>query len=76
MANGTDSAEPQVCYSANAQDMLLERQCLVENDTDASNRWRKINIDLIYVHRRRERRMVVKLCRCSERKFCFVIIEL
>ena len=51
MANGTDSAELQVCNSANAQDMLFERQCLVENDTEAANRWRKRNIDLIDLHR-------------------------
>ena len=69
MANGTDSAELQVWYSANIQDMLLERQGLVENDTEAANRWRKRNINLIDVHRRRERTMVVKLFRCSEPKF-------
>ena len=36
MANGTDYAELQICYSANAEDMLLERRCLVENDTRAA----------------------------------------
>ena len=46
MANGTDSAELEVCYSANVKDVLLERQCLVENDIEAANRWRKRNIDL------------------------------
>ena len=51
MANGTDSAELQVCYSANVADLLLERPCLVENDTEAANRWRKRNIDLIDLHR-------------------------
>ena len=71
MANGTDSAELQICYSADAQDMLLERPCLVENETEAANRWRKRNIDLIDLHRRRERRMVARLCRCSEHKFRF-----
>ena len=45
MANGTDSAELEVCYSANVKDILLERQCLVENDIEAANRWRKRNID-------------------------------
>ena len=75
MANDIDSAELRVCCSANAQDMLFERQCLDENDTEAVNRWRKRNIDLIDLHRRRERRMVVKLFRCSEHKFRFVIIE-
>ena len=76
MTIGTDSAELQVCYCANSRDMLLERQCLVENDTEAANRWRKRNIDLIDPHRSRERRVVVKLFRCSEHKFRFVIIEL
>ena len=76
MANGTDSAELQVCHSANVQDTLLERQCFVENDIEDASRWRKRNIDLIDLHRRRERRMVVKLFRCSEPKFRFVIIEL
>ena len=76
MANGTDSAELQVCYSATVQDMLLERQCLAKNDTEAANRWRKRNTDLIDLHRRTERRMVVKLFWCSEHKFHLVIIEL
>ena len=75
MANGINSAELLVRYSANVQDMLFERQCLVENDTSAANRWRKRNIDLIDLHRGRERRMIVKLFRCSEHKFRFVIIE-
>ena len=70
MANDTDSAELQVCYSANVQDLLLERQCLVENDTEAVNRWRKRNIKLIDLHRRRESRMVVKRFGRSEHKFC------
>ena len=63
MANGTDSAELQVCYSANAPDTLIGRQCLVENETEAANRWRKRNLDVINLHRRRETRMVMKLFR-------------
>ena len=43
IVNGTDSAELQVCYSANVRDMLLERQCLVENDTEAMNREKEIS---------------------------------
>ena len=74
MANGTDSAELQVWYSANIQDMLLERQGLVENDTEAANRWRKRNIDLIDLQRRRERRVVVK--RFSVASVSFVLSSL
>ena len=42
--------------------MLFERQPLVENDTTAVNRRGERNIDLLIdLHRRRERRIVVKL---------------
>ena len=49
---------------------------LVENDPEASKRWRKGNIDVIDQHTVNERRMVVKQFRRGEHEFRFVIIEL
>ena len=66
MANGTDFAEVQVSYSANFEDMLFYRQRLVENYSEPANRCRKKNIDVIDLHRQRERKMVEKLFRCVE----------
>ena len=45
LASGTHSVEPLVCHSANVQDTFFERQCLVENSTEAANRVRNGNID-------------------------------
>ena len=49
MANGTDSAELHVCYSEKVQDMLLERQRLVENDTEAKQRKEEKKILSLYL---------------------------
>ena len=59
MGNGPDSAELQVSYAANVQDMLLERQCLVKNDTEVANRHIKRNIDLIDLHRKEQNTLYV-----------------
>ena len=77
MTIGTDSAEFQICHSTNAQDMLFQRQSLVETtpDTTVVNRERKGNIDLTDLHIMRDRTMLLKLFRCSKRKFLDVVSD-
>ena len=54
--------------------MLFERQDLVTNGTKAANRWRRGNIDMIELHRFRERMMVMTFFFGACGKHCFIII--
>ena len=68
MMNGT-SVELKVCHPINDQDIVFERQSLVENETTAMNRHKNWNV-IPDLHKVRVRKMAVVLFRWSKYKFC------